>query len=274
MIVSYRSFWRIERFVSLKVQLRQSIYRAAVDRRLLATIGSSIFRPVLRYFGQPGLYDLYELPRRGFCAGPEEFSELLIGNGNHQDFAQEFDEIFKSVQLRIVDIHNKYPENFRVSWLSAKALYIVIRTVKPDCVIETGVANGISTLIIVKALIKNGSGLLYSIDVRDDVGPLLEPAESEYWKLLVLRRTVFANNLSRLISELPPCDIFLHDSNHSYMWQKKEYRLASAHLRNGGLLLSDDINTSWAFHELVMRKMYSCVKLVQDGKVFAGLRKD
>lgn len=256
-------------------RIARATQSALTDRRLVTTIGSFAVRPVVRYFGQPGLSDLYELGSRGFCTTAEEFTKRLAGSSNSAYLTVEFDELSSLIESNMKDFGKGYPEDFRVGASSARSLYFLIRLVKPEYVLETGVANGISTLIIVKALVKNGTGKLYSIDVRDDVGPRLRRAESKHWELLVLRRGVLGDNLARLFSEIPNFDIFLHDSNHSYMWQRKEYRLALSHMRAGGLLLSDDINTSWAFHELVKRSFsQTCVKLIENGKVFAGIRID
>ena len=48
--------------------------------------------------------------------------------------------------------------------LKEVALYLLVRKYKPKVILETGVANGISTYFILKALHLNGSGKLISID--------------------------------------------------------------------------------------------------------------
>ena len=46
--------------------------------------------------------------------------------------------------------------------------YAIVRLVKPDIVVETGVQAGISSAYILKALAKNNQGILYSIDLPDE----------------------------------------------------------------------------------------------------------
>lgn len=46
-------------------------------------------------------------------------------------------------------------------------LYVICRTVRPNVVIETGVASGLSSAYILQALEDNSSGRLYSIDLPD-----------------------------------------------------------------------------------------------------------
>jgi hypothetical protein len=48
-------------------------------------------------------------------------------------------------------------------------------------------------------------------------------------------------------------DIFLHDSLHTYQHQFFEYEVAWPYLAQGGLLLSDDIFWSRAFHRFVSK---------------------
>ena len=78
----------------------------------------------------------------------------------------------------------------------------------------------------------------------------------------------------KALDSLPPIDFFLHDSNHTYRWQSLEYENALTHLSPNGLLMSDDIDLSWAFIKLVRDGNFSKVaKLLDSGKVLAGVRK-
>src|SRR5947207_15097922 len=55
------------------------------------------------------------------------------------------------------DIHYVFPE--------AAELYAVVRAFKPEVIVETGVASGISSAHILRALAATGSGPLYSFDL-------------------------------------------------------------------------------------------------------------
>jgi len=50
----------------------------------------------------------------------------------------------------------------------ADLLYVVVRLMKPDVVVETGVGAGKSSAFILKAMEKNGKGVLHSIDLPDE----------------------------------------------------------------------------------------------------------
>ena len=54
-------------------------------------------------------------------------------------------------------------------------LYALLRTVQPEVVVETGVANGFSTAFSLLALQANGAGHLHSIDLPREVGRDYEP---------------------------------------------------------------------------------------------------
>ncbi len=48
--------------------------------------------------------------------------------------------------------------------------------------------------------------------------------------------------LPGLARKLAPIDLFLHDSDHSYVAQYEEYRQAWPHLAGGACLISDDVS--------------------------------
>jgi len=56
-----------------------------------------------------------------------------------------------------------------------------------------------------------------------------------------------AKVLPRLLNDLGCIDFFLHDSRHLYKTMMKEYDIAWPNLREGGLLLSDDVIENDAF---------------------------
>ncbi|ACR41606.1 hypothetical protein M164_0999 [Sulfolobus islandicus M.16.4] len=50
--------------------------------------------------------------------------------------------------------------------------------------------------------------------------------------------------------------MFIHDSNHTYRWQIFEYELVYPLLNENGLLISDDIDFSYAFLDFL--KNHNC----------------
>jgi predicted O-methyltransferase YrrM len=123
----------------------------------------------------------------------------------------------------------------------------LVRLTRPEIVVETGVAQGVTTAVILQGMHDNSSGFLYSIDLpaldigSQYTGALVPGRLSERWELIEGPSRI---ELPRLLARLPGIDIFLHDADHTYSSQTEEYRTAWAHLRPGGLLVSDDVRTA------------------------------
>jgi predicted O-methyltransferase YrrM len=132
--------------------------------------------------------------------------------------------------------------------------YAAVRALAPGCIVETGVANGVSASYLLLALQKNGHGTLHSVGLPD---PEFLPAGREPgWLVPSWLRASWRvhlgdarNILSPLLAELGSIDIFIHDSLHTYEHMLFEYRAAYPHLCPGGLLLSDDALWNSAFPE-------------------------
>jgi predicted O-methyltransferase YrrM len=92
-------------------------------------------------------------------------------------------------------------------------LYLVTRVVKPKVAVETGVARGLSSSILLKALEENGQGFLHSIDLSPNAGDLIPENLKSRWKLYVGSSR---DRLPKVLSKLDKIDLFLHDSEHTY----------------------------------------------------------
>lgn len=124
----------------------------------------------------------------------------------------------------------------------------IVRLVSPEVMVETGVAQGVTTASILNAMSLNEHGHLYSIDLpvlqeneRSYVGKLV-PAELRGRWTLALGPS--GRLLAKLANRLGQFDVFLHDAEHSYESQIEEYRVAWPHLRPGGILISDDVGNA------------------------------
>jgi len=122
----------------------------------------------------------------------------------------------------------------------------VVRLTEPERVVETGVAQGVTTAAILLMMERNGRGHLYSVDLpvlyadeNDFVGRLVPQRLRHRWTLKIgPSRKV----LPSLVERAAPFDVFLHDSDHTYRSQLEEYRTAWPHLQAGGILVSDDVS--------------------------------
>ena len=135
-------------------------------------------------------------------------------------------------------------------------LYALVRLLRPQAVVETGVGSGVSSTYFLRAMEKNGQGQLYSIDLPlpDDrllppgkeTGWLVPPSLAGRWELVLGDAR---GELPALLERLGEVDFFFHDSDHSYEHMVWEYTQAYPHIRAGGLLLSDETTSNRAWEE-------------------------
>ena len=132
--------------------------------------------------------------------------------------------------------------------------YMAIRAFQPEIVVETGVANGVSSAYILLALQKNKRGVLHSVGLNDpqylpagkQLGWIVPESLKSRWNLLTGDSQAL---LPSLLANLGTIDVFIHDSLHTYDHMLWEYRTAFPYLRPGGLLFSDDAAWNPAFSE-------------------------
>lgn len=138
--------------------------------------------------------------------------------------------------------------------LDCATLYGLTRWLRPAVVVESGGFIGMSSSFILKALAdeKLGAAKLYSIEWSEecDQGALIpDELRSASGGFVPIRGKV-EDFLKR--DQLPsPIDMFLHDSSHSHRHMLWEFRQFWPRLRDGGLLVSHDVQMNAAFPEFV-----------------------
>lgn len=132
-----------------------------------------------------------------------------------------------------------------------RAIWCLIRHMRPKKVVETGVAHGVTSRCILEALEKNGDGHLWSIDLppvdkfwRNQVGAAVGDRFSERWSYI---EGSSRRRLPQLLSDLGEIDLFIHDSLHSERNVRFELDQAWAAIRVNGALVVDDVDASWGF---------------------------
>lgn len=164
-----------------------------------------------------------------------------------------------------LQLEKNIANNWKNMWLfgftQARLLYVITRLIKPEIVIETGVASGLSSFIFLLAFSKNNKGHLYSIDLLQEdkdylpfektIGWLVPDSLKDSWTLQLGDSKKI---LPKLINDLKKCDLFLHDSNHSYGHMTWEFETIWPFLKK--VLLADDINTNNAFDNFA--KKHDC----------------
>jgi hypothetical protein len=132
----------------------------------------------------------------------------------------------------------------QVAWCLARHL-------RPQRIVETGVARGLTTRVLLEALERNGGGRLWSIDLP----PLLERSLAQEtgaavperlharWTLL---RGSSRKLLPGLVADLSQIDVFVHDSMHTARNLRFELEQVWPALAPGGAMLIDDVEKNVA----------------------------
>lgn len=137
------------------------------------------------------------------------------------------------------------PARFDASIELGQICYSLVRLTKPSNVVETGVGRGVTSHFILRALEENRKGRLYSIELpplrlgaRKEVGKFVPASLVSRWRLIF---GPGVREMKKLQGEIKNIDIFVHDSNHSYLNQLAEYQIALKWLKKDGILISDDV---------------------------------
>ena len=196
----------------------------------------------------------------------------LMGNYSTEDF-----DVLRSLYK---DITEKLSRNFTPleidssstgGWFGVKEslLFTLVRSLKPLVIVETGVAQGVSSYVILRAIKLNAKGKLISVDLPNRVptgysysdgtqDPVyvpqsLEPGwlvPSEFrlpWTLLIGRSSNVLPTLDLSV------DLFFHDSEHSYENMMFEFEWALLHLSINGIISSDDISWNTSYYDFMSR---------------------
>jgi|TARA_B110000438_G_C15739538_1_gene617830 predicted O-methyltransferase YrrM len=158
-------------------------------------------------------------------------------------------------------------------------LYFLVRKLKPNLIIETGVHRGVSSLFILQALKDNNKGELYSIDLPlakydtdsgESTKSLLAPEKvgiciinklKERWNLILGDSK---KELPKLLSSVQSCDMFIHDSKHTYEHMEWEFNIVWSNLNQNGVLVSDDTNWNSSFRDFASKVGRKNMELIRD----------
>jgi methyltransferase family protein len=134
-------------------------------------------------------------------------------------------EHFRSLSIESADLFAKKILN----------QYAAVRALAPDCIVETGVANGVSSSYLLLALQKNERGRLHSIGLADTA--FLPLGKDPGWLVPQWLRPAWQAHLGdaleilpRLLRQMGKIGIFIHDSLHTYDHMMWEFETAYPHL--------------------------------------------
>lgn len=122
----------------------------------------------------------------------------------------------------------------RIGW------YCAARVLKPKLLVETGVADGLGSAVLIRAMERNAAegspGEVIGIDIDPTAGWLLDDELRSHHQLVIEDSHTA---LPRLLRGRQ-LDLFIHDSNHHYEHEATEYRLVAPALAPHAVVLSDN----------------------------------
>jgi len=209
---------------------------------------------------------LYQLGR---CSG-------ILGVGDLLGFCEELlndrslVDSFEETVARVPTWKTKHFHSVFDFRLIRLLIYALVRAVRPRLFVETGVLHGMTSAFILLALERNGSGALLSVDLPSffETGPAnqdgyhatLPPGEAPGWLIpsslrqrWTLHPGASCDVLPTVLQPADSIDIFFHDSEHTYRTMWFELEFAWLHLREGGVLLCDNIDSNSSFFDFCRR---------------------
>jgi len=138
-------------------------------------------------------------------------------------------------------------------------LYFLIRKFKLTNIVETGVAAGWTSLAILRALKKNGTGFLYSSDFpyfrlknpEKYIGCLAKNESNvSNWFLDIRGDEVALPEIARRL-ENKSIDLFHYDSDKSYSGRSNALKILGSKINSNTIIIFDDIQNNLHFKDFV-----------------------
>jgi hypothetical protein len=127
-----------------------------------------------------------------------------------------------------------------------RAVWCTVLHTRPEVVIETGVAHGVTSRIVLEALARNELGHLWSIDLpfpfdsrlRAQTGAAVTDACRGRWSYL---EGSSRQRLPPLMAEVTHVEMFIHDSLHTAKNTAFEAEQVASAMPSGSVMVIDDI---------------------------------
>jgi hypothetical protein len=207
------------------------------------------------------------LPNLGFILTDPEPANFTYELANEPELAAWVADLFgcavSDVEALFAEVHGDTELSARLRrataghWWWSKpappfgkrlAWYAIVRLGRPELVIETGVHDGLGSLMLLRALERNradgAGGELVSFDVNPATGWLV--GAHPLWEL---RLEPSRPGLEAVLAARPHVGLFIHDSLHTYENERYELRTAAERLAPGGVLVSDNAHGTRALDD-------------------------
>jgi hypothetical protein len=143
-------------------------------------------------------------------------------------------DLYDYLKVKAADLPIDNPTSFgrRLAW------YAIARATKPRVIIETGVHQGLGSVLLCSALKRNAAegvlGKYYGTDINTSAGMLLAAPFDQYGKIL------YGDSIASLQAIDETIDLFINDSDHSAEYEAREYALVESRLSPKSIVLGDN----------------------------------
>lgn len=231
-----------------------------------------VLQPLIQPLEHPRLAELFD---RAHCLTTDPI-QLLRDCGVQEsalsDLLNEYAALEVELNHRKSHLKLAYPATHSIGNPSSILIYSLVRHLKPNLVVETGVADGQSTFLILSALRDNGKGELVSFDISRDVGALSRHVNDPAWQFKLLPFKGRMDAFRQALDDMELIDIYLHDSDHRYRWMAYELKAALERMSKPGLMVCDDADANYSFLEMCEQSDVSPMFLLEERKVLGILR--
>lgn len=251
-----------------------NLWKRVGTKETLVQVGDAVGHMAMRHprgFRVPTLAELDDAAAETFQV-PFELLRAVCPNAcdavSSSVIEKEYGDLRDELESRYEKRSLPYDRNWAIESASSMIVYGLTRLLKPQVIVETGVANGHSSFLLLKAIEMNGDGHLHSVDVGKNVGGLIDTGERANWYLHVLNPRNARSELTHVLDSIGDVEMFIHDSDHRYSWQKIELELAAQVLNERGIIACDDADASFAFVDFARRHGKRSLLLIDRRKVF------
>ena len=204
------------------------------------------------------LYRIFEINKKNnrklsleWCSQNSSKIDILIENKEDRLLFKESENFHKTLKK----VAGKKIKNIGITMGGGGhylLLYFLTRKLKPNVVVETGVALGFSSNAILEALLINGKGSLYSSDYPYltfenstlFIGHLVDEYLKNNWKLFLNGDKKNLDEINNLASSI---DLFHYDSDKSYLGRYFTMNSIKKKLHKHSVIIMDDIQDNLFF---------------------------
>lgn len=133
--------------------------------------------------------------------------------------------------------------------------YAIARATKPRLIVETGVEQGLGSLVLTAALKRNAEegfpGIYRGTDINPKAGYLFQGSYQDFGAIL------YGDSIQSLRGIQQKIDLFINDSDHSADYESQEYETIASKLSERAIVLGDNAHVTdrlYRFAEKTDRK--------------------